>query len=65
MDKDQDKLKTGVFQHRRRGDFVVLWQGKEICRYASIDDFIDSHIEGLQLLDANLEELLEGYYKGY
>ncbi len=64
-EKDKGDTRTGVFQHKTRGDFVVLWQGNEICRYKTIDDFIDAHIDGLQFLDSNLDELLKSYYKGY
>ena len=63
MAKQKHKQSTGVFLHKQHHDYVVLWQGREICRYASVEEFIDAHIVGLQALDASQADLLESYYK--
>ena len=63
MVKQKWKPKTGIFLHREDADFVVLWQGREICRYATVEEFIDAHIAGLQALDTSQADLLESYYK--
>ena len=55
--------KTGLFQHKPSGEFVVLWQGREICRYKSVQEFIESHKAGLQALDETQADLLESYYR--
>lgn len=58
------KPRTGLFQQKSSHDYVVLWQGREICRYKNVEDFIQAHIEGLRALDANQAELLESFYQG-
>ena len=40
-----------------------MWKGREICRYASVRDFVDAHAEGLAALEANQADLLESYYR--
>ena len=62
MEKKQD-LKTGIFLQKSSEELLVMWKGKEICRYASICDFVDAHADGIAALEANQEELLENYYK--
>jgi len=58
------KPRTGLFQQKSSHDYVVLWQGREICRYKNVEEFIQAHIEGLRALDANQAELLESFYHG-
>jgi hypothetical protein len=64
-DKDQEKShpKTGLFELKASGEFVVMWEGREICRYGTVQAFIDSHMAGLQALDENQADLLETYYR--
>lgn len=55
--------KTGLFQQKTTNDYVVMWKGREICRYASVRDFVDAHAEGLAALEANQADLLESFYR--
>ena len=59
----ETKARTGLFQQKSTKDYVVMWKGREICRYASVHDFIEAHAEGLAALEASQEELLESFYK--
>ena len=54
---------TGLFQQRSTNDYVVMWKGREICRYTSVREFVEEHAEGLAALEASQEELLESFYK--
>jgi len=55
--------KTGLFHRKSSDDFVVLWQGREMAVYASIDEFIDVHLQGLVALEESQNDLLDGLYK--
>ncbi|MFT7221051.1 MAG: hypothetical protein ACI8Z1_002672 [Candidatus Azotimanducaceae bacterium] len=55
--------KTGLYHRKSSGDYVVLWQGREIAVYASIDEFIDVHLQGLAALEESQNDLLDGLYK--
>ena len=59
----EPEARTGLFHQNSTNDYVVMWKGMEICRYASIRDFVDAHAEGLIALEANQADLLESYYK--
>ena len=58
-----DRKHTGVFFSKSGKDYVVLWQGKEVVRYASIEDFVEAHQAGLLALDESQADLLEKYYQ--
>lgn len=60
---DQLAPKTGLFHRKSSDDYVVLWQDREICRYASMAAFVAAHAEGLESLEANQAELLASFYK--
>lgn len=55
--------KTGLFHQKSTGDFVMLWHGREICRYPTVDAFIEAHEAGLKALDLNQADLLARYYR--
>jgi len=42
---------------------VVLWKGREICRYMSIEEFVDAHLEGIAALELKQEKLLSETYR--
>jgi len=63
MTDNVDKQRTGVFFSKARQDYVVLWEGREVCRYESIDDFVEAHQKGLQALEENQADLLSEYYR--
>ena len=50
--------KTGLFEQKTTNDYVVMWKGREICRYASVRDFVEAHAQGLAALEANQVDLL-------
>ena len=55
--------KTGLFYRKSSDDYVVLWHGREICHYPSMEAFVIAHAEGLESLEANQAELLASYYR--
>lgn len=55
--------RSGVFYSKTGKDYVVLWQGREICRYQTMADFVNAHVEGLKALDDSQADLLESYYR--
>ena len=59
----EPEARTGLFQQKTTKDYVVMWKGREICRYASVRDFVEAHAEGLAALEASQADLLESYYK--
>ena len=58
-----EKKPTGVFYSKSGKDYVVLWRGQEVVRYASIEDFVEAHQAGLLALDEHQADLLEKYYR--
>ena len=56
--EQEPEARTGLFQQKTTNDYVVMWKGREICRYASVRDFVDAHAEGLAALDASQADLL-------
>ena len=63
MTDNVDKQHTGIFFSTARQDYVVLWEGREVCRYESIDDFVEAHQKGLLALEENQADLLSEYYR--
>lgn len=63
MAEKSEKTRTGLFHRKSSGDYVVLWQGKEVCRYGSVGEFIEAHHEGLKALESSQADLLETYYQ--
>jgi hypothetical protein len=59
------KAQTGLFHQKSSNDYVVLWQGRQICRYPSVEAFVDAHIDGLEAMESNQVELLESFYKSF
>lgn len=57
--------RTGLFEQKSTNDYVVIWKGREICRYASVRDFVEAHAQGLAALEANQADLLESYYRDF
>mgnify|MGYP001426671483 FL=1 len=56
-------MKTGFFKENSSQEFVILLEGKEIARYASIKEFVYEHAQLLESLQDAQDELLESYYK--
>ncbi|MBT4160556.1 MAG: hypothetical protein HOC70_02510 [Gammaproteobacteria bacterium] len=58
-----DSKRTGVFYSKSGDDYVVLWQGREIYRYQTMQEFVNAHKAGLDALEDNQADLLENYYR--
>ena len=63
MPQQNTKNKTGIFQLGSPPVIVVMWNGREICRYASIEEFVDAHLEGIAALETKQEKLLIEAYR--
>jgi len=63
MPAQNTKIKTGIFQLKLPPSIVVLWKGREICRYGSIEEFVDAHLEGIAALELKQEKLLSETYR--
>ena len=54
-------MKTGLFKENSSQDYVLLLEGKEIARYASVKEFVDEHAELLEKLqkaqDLNVKDV--------
>ena len=61
--EQEPEARTGLFEQKTTNDYVVMWKGREICRYASVRHFVDAHAEGLAALEVNQADLLESYYR--
>ena len=63
MTQKAEKSRSGLFHSRSSGNYVLLWRGQEVCRYESVEAFIEAHYAGLRALDDSQAELLEKYYQ--
>lgn len=63
MAEKTEKKRSGVFHSKSGGDYVVLWQGQEVARYATMEEFVEVHQAGLLALEENQADLLETYYQ--
>ena len=63
MPEANSTVRTGIFQLDKQAGIVVLWKGQEICRYDSIEMFVDAHLALVDLLEKNMEKLLEEEYR--
>ena len=62
MTGQKAKSKTGIFHIKNPPAIVVMWRGQEMCRYDSMEEFVDSHLEGVEILENKQEDLLEDEY---
>ena len=63
MSDKSDKKTTGVFFSKSGNDYVVLWRGQQVVRYASIEEFVEAHQAGILALEESQVDLLEKYYR--
>ncbi len=63
MNPDKKKVKTGIFYSKNPVGVVVMFRGKEVFRYKSVDEFIEVHIKAVQALEEKQEEELASHYK--
>ncbi len=52
-----------MFKHPDTGVIVVMWQGRKIAQYNSMDEFVDDHLAGIEALERKQEELLADAYR--
>ena len=62
-DASDKQGRTGFFQRKSTGRYVLMWRGEEIATYNSVDEFVREHMEGLRTLEAKQNALLESQYK--
>lgn len=60
---DKMKGRTGIFYSKNPDGVVVMFQGKEVFRYKSVDEFIEVHIKAVRALEEKQEEELASHYK--
>ena len=63
MTRQKAKSRTGIFHSKNPLAIVVMWRGQEICRYDSMEEFVDSHLEGVEALEKKQEDLLTDEYR--
>ena len=63
MTERKVKNRTGIFHGKNPLAIVVMWRGKEICRYGSLEEFVDSHLELVEALEKKQEDLLTDEYR--
>ena len=63
MSTQKKKNQTGIFQSELAAAIVVMWKGREIYRYVSIEEFVDAHLEGIAALELKQEKLLSETYR--
>ena len=61
--------KTGLFYAKNPPGVVVMWQGQERARYASVEAFVSTHLEGLAAMEKleaikrdQLDDVLSEHY---
>ena len=63
MTERKVKIRTGIFHGKNPLAIVVMWRGQEICRYGSLEEFVDSHLELVEALEKKQEDLLTDEYR--
>ena len=54
--------KTGFFHDAAQGDYVLLWKGEIVERFASVTAFVETHLALVASLEAEQDKLLESSY---
>ena len=54
--------KTGIFHDAAQGDYVLLWKGEVVERFASVTAFVETHLALVASLEAEQDKLLESSY---
>lgn len=55
--------KSGIFYTKDPAGLVVMFRGKQVFRYKSIEEFIEAHIKGAKALEEKQEAELRRYYQ--
>ncbi|HAK52705.1 MAG TPA: hypothetical protein DCM54_12505 [Gammaproteobacteria bacterium] len=64
MSDEKSRPKSGVFYSKDPAGVVVMFRGKEVFRYKSVEEFIEVHIKGMKALEEKQEAELERQYNG-
>ena len=59
----KENRRTGIFLNEDRQAIVVMWRGQEVCQYASMEEFVDSHLEAIDALEKKQEDILTNEYR--
>ena len=54
--------KTGLFHDAAQADYVLLWKGEIVERFASVTAFVETHLALVASLEAEQDKLLESSY---
>ncbi|MFT6431983.1 MAG: hypothetical protein ACJAVI_000018 [Candidatus Azotimanducaceae bacterium] len=57
------KKKTGIFYVKDPEGVVVMWDGKEVSRYLSVNELVETHLKGLSALEREMNEAIEAQYR--
>ena len=57
------KKKTGIFYVKDPEGVVVMWDGKEVARYLSVNELVETHLKGLSALEREMNEAIEAQYR--
>lgn len=63
MTNDHKKGRTGIFYTKDPAGVVVMQDGKEVCRYKSVQELVDAHVKGMVALEKEMEAVLARAYK--
>ena len=56
--------RSGIFYRKDPPAVVVMFRGKEVFRYKSVEEFIEVHIKAMKALEQKQEDELERQYEG-
>ena len=56
--------RSGIFYRKDPVAVVVMFRGKEVFRYKSVEEFIEVHIKAMKALEQKQEDELERQYEG-
>lgn len=62
MTNSSSRGKSGIFYTKDPAGLVVMFRGKQVFRYKSIEEFIEAHIKGAKALEEKQESALRKFY---
>ncbi len=61
-----EQKKTGIFYVKGPPGVAVMWQGREMYRYRSVEELVQAHVKAVRALEAvqgeKIENLIAGQY---
>ena len=51
MSDKKARLRSGIFYRKDPAAVVVMFRGKEVFRYKSVEEFIEVHIKAMKALE--------------